>query len=111
LQSNNALQNGDYTAYDVGLSWKPAQWGVSVSYGHAEDDNAQLKSDQATLGFAYDLSERFTLGTGLQYVERSVPTLSTANGASVIARVKGRSQPGQAWHLHNSQDAFQPQLR
>ena len=91
LQSNNALQNGDYTAYDVGLSWKPAQWGVSVSYGHAEDDNAQLKSDQATLGFAYDLSERFTLGTGLQYVERSVPTLSTANGASVIARGKEKA--------------------
>lgn len=72
LHSNNALQNGDYEAWDVGLSWKPAQWGASLSYGHAVDDNVNLTSDQITLGTVYDLSERFTLGTGVQYVDRTV---------------------------------------
>lgn len=71
LNSNNGLLNGDYEAYDLGLTFKPAQWGVSASYGHATDKNVNLLSDQATLGFVYDF-ERFTLGTGVQYIERDV---------------------------------------
>jgi hypothetical protein len=71
LNSNNGLINGDYEAYDIGLTFKPAQWGVSASYGHATDKNVNLLSDQATLGFVYDF-ERFTLGTGVQYIERDV---------------------------------------
>jgi len=31
------------------------------------------------------------LGTGVQYVERSVPALNTANGASIIARGKEKA--------------------
>jgi|GEM_PF-802750 len=71
LNSNNGLINGDYEAYDVGLTFKPAQWGISASYGHATDKNVNLLSDQATLGFIYDF-KRFTLGTGVQYIERDV---------------------------------------
>ena len=73
LTSNNGLQDGDYDAWDVGLSWKPAQWGASISYGHANDESINLTSDQITFGAVYDFSERFTLGTGVQYVDRSVP--------------------------------------
>lgn len=73
LKSNNALQNGDYEAWDIGLSWKPAQWGVSLSYGHADDDSVNLTSDQITLGAIYEFNDRFSLGTGLQYVDRSSP--------------------------------------
>lgn len=70
LNSNNALENGDYEAWDIGLSWKPAQWGVSLSYGHADDDSVNLTSDQITLGGIYEFNDRFSIGTGLQYVDR-----------------------------------------
>lgn len=71
LNSNNGLLDGDYEAYDIGLTWKPAQLGLSASYGHAEDKNVNLVSDQATIGLVYDF-EHFTLGTGVQYIERDV---------------------------------------
>ncbi len=71
LSSNNGLQDGDYEAYDIGLTWKPRNWGVSANYAHATDKNVNLLSDQATLGFIYDF-ERFTVGTGVQYIERDV---------------------------------------
>ncbi|MEP6342704.1 MAG: porin [Maricaulaceae bacterium] len=73
LESNNGLTDGDYSAYDIGLSWKPARWGASVTYGHAEDDNINLTSDQVTVGAVYDINDRFSFGTGVQYVDRSVP--------------------------------------
>ena len=73
LQSNNGLEDGDYTAWDVGLSWKPAQWGASITYGHAEDDNINLTSDQITFGTVYDFTDRYSLGAGVQYVDRTVP--------------------------------------
>ena len=73
LNSNNGLVDGDYTAWDVGLSWKPSQWGASISYGHATDDNIGLTSDQITFGTVYDVSERLSFGTGVQYVDRTVP--------------------------------------
>ena len=71
LQSNNGLLDGDYTAYDVGLTWKPSALGFTLGYGHAEDDNVGLESDQAVFGITYDF-KKFTLGTGVQYVDRSV---------------------------------------
>lgn len=71
LHSNNGLLNGDYTAYDIGATWKPGPLGFSLAYGHAEDDNVGLTSDQGTFGITYDF-ERFTLGTGVQYVDRRV---------------------------------------
>ena len=77
LESNNGLADGDYSAWDVGLSWKPAQWGASITYGHAEDDNVNLTSDQITFGTVYDFSDRYSLSAGVQYVDRSVP-LNTA---------------------------------
>ena len=76
LNSNNALDDGDYTAWDVGLSWKPAQWGASLSYGRAVDDNIGLTSDQITLGGVYDFTDRFSFGAGAQYVDRTVPVAS-----------------------------------
>jgi len=71
LQSNNGLLDGDYTAYDAGLTWKPGALGFTLGYGHAEDDNVGLKSDQATFGVTYDF-DKFTVGTGVQYVDRDV---------------------------------------
>ena len=71
LQSNNGLLDGDYTAYDAGLTWKPSALGFTLGYGHAEDDNVGLKSDQATFGVTYDFN-KFTVGTGVQYVNREV---------------------------------------
>ena len=71
LQSNNGLLNGDYTAYDAGITWKPSALGFTLGYGHAEDDNVGLESDQAVFGVTYDFN-KFTLGTGVQYVDRDV---------------------------------------
>lgn len=71
LQSNNGLLDGDYTAYDAGLTWKPSALGFTLGYGHAEDKNVGLTSDQGTFGVTYDF-KKFTLGTGVQYVDRDV---------------------------------------
>jgi len=79
LQSNNGLLDGDYSAYDIGLTWKPSALGFSLAYGHAEDDNVGLTSDQGTFGVTYDF-ERFTLGTGVQYVDRTVTGLIPQGG-------------------------------
>ena len=72
LQSNNGLTDGDYTAWDAGITWKPSKLGFTASYGHAEDENINLTSDQAVFGISYEF-DRFTLGTGVQYIERTVP--------------------------------------
>jgi len=74
LQSNNGLLDGDYTAYDVGATWQPSVLGFTLGYGHAEDDNIGLTSDQATLGVTYEF-DKFTLGTGVQLVDREVDGL------------------------------------
>ncbi|WP_371396647.1 hypothetical protein [Fretibacter rubidus] len=86
LNSNNGLEDGDYTAYDVGVLYKPGRLGASLSYGHAKDDNVWLTSDQATLGLVYDMNERFTIGTGVQYVERRVPGITTLSGTTSLTR-------------------------
>ena len=92
LQSNNGLLDGDYTAYDAGLTWKPGALGFTLGYGHAEDDNVGLKSDQGTFGITYDF-KKFTLGTGVQYVDREVngvalglPTTLDQKAASVFVQ-------------------------
>lgn len=72
LQSNNGLADGDYTAWDAGITWKPSQFGFSASYGQATDDNISLKSNQAVAGVTYEF-DKFTLGTGVQYIERETP--------------------------------------
>jgi len=77
LQSNNALSNGDYTAWDAGLTWKPSAYGFTASYGHANDKNVNLKSDQFVFGVIREF-DKFTLGTGVQYIERTTP-LATGN--------------------------------
>lgn len=72
LQSNNALSNGDYTAYDAGIRWKPSAYGFTASYGHANDKNVNLKSDQFVFGVMREF-DKFSLGTGVQYIERTTP--------------------------------------
>lgn len=74
LQSNNGLLDGDYSAYDAGLTWKPSALGFTLGYGHAEDKNVGLTSDQAVFGATYEF-EKFTLGTGIQYVDRDIQGL------------------------------------
>ena len=72
LDSNNGLADGDYTAWDVGVTWKPAAWGVSASYGQSTEDNIRVKANQVVVGGTYDF-DRFTLGAGVQYIERKSP--------------------------------------
>lgn len=73
LDSNNGLDDGDYTAWDTGLTWKPSQLGFTLGYGQARDKNINLKSDQAVFGVSYDWNDHYRLGTGVQYIEREVP--------------------------------------
>lgn len=76
LNSNNGFAgDGNYTAYDAGLTWQPNQWGFTASYGHADDDIVKLKSDQGVLAVSYDFG-KFRLGSGVQYVHRTVPTIT-----------------------------------
>lgn len=79
LQSNNGLMDGDYTAYDIGLTWEPGPLGFTIGYGHAKDDNVNLTSDQGIFGMNYDFG-KYRLGTGVQYVDRKVPV---NNGGTV----------------------------
>lgn len=95
LDSNNGLANGDYTAMDVGLTWKPSKLGITVGYGHATDDNVGLTSNQAIAGVSYDWSERFRIGVGAQYVDRDVNIVtaglvSAQNEKAASAFVEGR---------------------
>lgn len=77
LSSNNGFAGqGDYTAYDVGLTWKPSKWGISTSYGYADDDIAKLTAHQGVLALSYDVNDNFRLGTGVQYVNRKVPLIT-----------------------------------
>ncbi|MEE9272011.1 MAG: hypothetical protein V3U57_01880 [Robiginitomaculum sp.] len=76
LNSNNGFAgDGDYTAYDAGITWQPSNWGLTASYGHASDKLARLKSDQAVFGVSYDF-DKFRLGTGVQYINRKVPVIN-----------------------------------
>ena len=73
LDSNNGLANGDYTAWDAGLTWKPSKLGFTAGYGQATDKNINLKSNQTVFGASYDWNEHLRLGTGVQYIERTAP--------------------------------------
>ncbi|PHR91595.1 MAG: hypothetical protein COA69_10380 [Robiginitomaculum sp.] len=74
LNSNNGFAgDGDYTAYDAGLTWQPSRLGFSASYGHAKDGIARLKSDQGVFAISYDFG-KFRLGTGVQYIRRKTPS-------------------------------------
>lgn len=76
LNSNNGVAGqGDYNAYDAGITWKPNNLGFTASYGHADDDVAKLTSDQGVFAVSYDIG-KYRLGTGLQYVNRNVPALT-----------------------------------
>ena len=76
LNSNNGFAGqGEYNAYDAGLTWKPGKLGFTASYGHADDDIAHITSDQGVLAVSYDIGD-FRLGTGVQYINRTVPFIT-----------------------------------
>lgn len=76
LKSNNGFAGqGDYIAYDAGLTWKPSKFGFTASYGHADDDIAHITSDQGVFALSYDLG-KVRLGTGVQYIRRDVPVIA-----------------------------------
>lgn len=84
LNSNNgwndsAAGDGDYTAYDVGLTYSLGQWGVTGSYGESDDDLIGVDGRSALLGLSYEFHD-FTFGGGVQYSDRSVPVF---NGTDV----------------------------
>ncbi len=72
LDSNNGLDAGDYTAWDVGVTWQPNQFGFTAGYGHAKDKNVDLTSDQVIFGVSYDIDDRYRLSSGVQYIDRDV---------------------------------------
>lgn len=73
LSSNNGWAgDGDYRAADVGVTWKPAQWGITTGLGWAEDDLTGVTGRSALLGLSYEF-DRYTIGTGVQYTDRDVP--------------------------------------
>jgi hypothetical protein len=86
LNSNQGLMNGDYEAYDVGLTWQPSVLGFTVGYGHANDANVGLSSDQITGGVTYDINERIRLGAGVQYSDRD--TLQDVAGTAQTVNEK-----------------------
>ena len=72
LSSNNGwADDGDYQAADIGLTWKPAQWGITTGLGWAQDDLTGVTGRSALLGLSYEF-DRYTLGTGIQYTDRDV---------------------------------------
>lgn len=81
LKSNNGFAGqGDYIAYDAGLTWKPSKLGFTASYGHADDDIAHITSDQGVFAVSYDLG-KIRLGTGVQYIRRDVPIITVGGRA------------------------------
>jgi len=81
LKSNNGFAGqGDYIAYDAGLTWKPSKLGFTASYGHADDDIAHITSDQGVFAVSYDLG-KIQLGTGVQYIRRDVPIITPSGRA------------------------------
>jgi len=83
LKSNNGFAGqGDYIAYDAGLTWKPSNLGFTASYGHADDDIAHITSDQGVFAVSYDLG-KIRLGTGVQYIRRDVPNITLGGRAKV----------------------------
>ena len=78
LASNNALTDGDYTSWDLGVAYRfgalGAEWGVSGAYASAEDENVGVESDEWTFGVSRSFGD-IHVGTGLQRVTRDVPTL------------------------------------
>lgn len=79
LHSNNGLVDGNYTAFDAGVIWKPALFknrnlGLSLNYGWARDDNVKLRANQIVLALSYDFGP-FRMGSGLQHNRRTVPFL------------------------------------
>ena len=70
LKSNQGLSNGDYDAYDVGVTWQPSRLGFTLGYGHAEDELVGLESDQVAGGISWDVNERARISLGAQYADR-----------------------------------------
>lgn len=94
LNSNQGLTAGDYQAYDVGLTWKPNAFGVTLGYGHATDDLVSLTSDQFVGGVSYDINERIRIGAGAQYTDRDTlrdvaGTAQTVNEKAAALFIEG----------------------
>lgn len=70
LKSNQGVMNGDYDAYDVGVTWKPSRLGFTLGYGHAEDELVGLESDQIAGGVSWDFNEHARISLGGQYADR-----------------------------------------
>ena len=74
LSSNNGLANGDYTAWDTGITWQPSQLGFTLGYGQSKDKNINLKSKQIVAGVSYDFWNYYRVSTGAQYIRRDIPS-------------------------------------
>ncbi len=86
LSSNQGLMNGDYEAFDVGLTWQPSRLGFSLGYGHATDNLVGLSSDQILGGVSFDVNDKVRLGLGVQYADRE--TLRDVAGTAQLGTEK-----------------------
>lgn len=86
LSSNQGLMNGDYEAYDVGLTWQPSRLGFSLGYGHATDDLVGLSSNQILGGVSFDVNDKVRLGLGVQHADRE--TLRDVAGTAQLGSEK-----------------------
>jgi len=86
LSSNQGLMNGDYQAYDVGLTWQPSRLGFSLGYGHATDDLVGLSSNQILGGVSFDVNDKVRLGLGVQHADRE--TLRDVAGTAQLGSEK-----------------------
>jgi hypothetical protein len=89
LKSNQAVVNGDYESYDVGLTWQPSKLGFTVGYGQAVDDLVGLKSDQIVGGVSYDINDRIRISTGVQHADRK--TIRDVGGLATLDNEKSTS--------------------
>ncbi len=86
LSSNQGLVDGDYQAYDVGLTWQPSRLGFSLGYGHATDDLVGLSSNQILGGVSFDVNDKVRLGLGVQHADRE--TLRDVAGTAQLGSEK-----------------------
>lgn len=75
VNSNNGVTGRrGYTAYDAGVTFESGSWGFMLSYGEADDDALAAQTRAFQTGVRYRVSERWAVGSALQWVERHALT-------------------------------------
>jgi hypothetical protein len=73
LQSDNGFNGGDYTAWEAGVAREFGETRVSLNFGEAEDDLAQLSSEGFSLAAKKELSDGFDVALSYQNEHLDTP--------------------------------------